>query len=127
MSRLSLSTIGFGVFAGAMIAPHDEIDVARHAGLLHRRHVGQERRALLAADREQAQLARLHVRHHRRDRIEHHLRLAAEQVRMRGAAALVRNVLHLVPVICSKASAHSSGLLPRPDVATLTLPGLALR
>ena len=25
-----------------------------------------------------------------------------------------------------KASAHSSGLLPRPDVATFTLPGLSL-
>ena len=55
------------------------------------------RSAGLAADRERTQLAALHVRQHRLQRIEHDLDLAADQVGDRRCAALVGHVLESMP------------------------------
>ena len=61
-------------------------------GLDHRRQLGRERRALLAGGREALQLARLHVRDRRRDRVEHDRHVAAEHVVQGRRVALVRDV-----------------------------------
>ena len=60
--------------------------------------LGQRRRARAGGDRERAQLAGLDVRQHRRDGVEAHRDLAADQVGDQRAAALVGNVSDLDPV-----------------------------
>jgi len=56
----------------------------------HRARQLLERRA--ARDKERAQLARLHVRHHGDGHVEHHSRFACEHRLERRRRALVRNM-----------------------------------
>src|ERR1035437_3392983 len=63
-----------------------------HAGLGHRRHVGQDRRALLAGGCQRSYPPALRGRRHGGDRIHHHLHLPAHHAGARVAAALVGNV-----------------------------------
>src|ERR1019366_10510347 len=66
--------------------------ITRHAGLGHRRHVGQDRRALLAGGCQRSYPPALRGRRHGGDRIHHHLHLPAHHAGARVAAALVGNV-----------------------------------
>src|SRR5258708_17268942 len=59
-------------------AEPDDGLVSAHARFVERRDFRQHRRAHLARRGERFQLARAHVGRHRRDRVEHHLHLAAE-------------------------------------------------
>ena len=64
----------------------------RNAGFGHRRHVGQQGRALGAGDGERTNLAGLHMGGHRGEVADHHLDLAANQVHLRCRNALVGHV-----------------------------------
>jgi CheY-like chemotaxis protein len=68
--------------------------IAGHAGLGDRRHVGQRRETLQAADAQHLQLARLDLRQRTDHLVHHHHDLAAEEIAHGLPGALVRYMGH---------------------------------
>src|SRR5512135_746984 len=79
---------------GEHAPPRSRLEVLE-TGLGERRHVGRGRRADPAADGEQLEPTRAHLRQHRLERVEHQLDLPAEKVRDGRRTALVRDVLEV--------------------------------
>ena len=78
--------------AGGDHAVVDHRDVAGHAGLGEGRQVGEQRRAGLAGDRDRPKLGAAHRAEHRRQRGDHHVDAAGDEVGQGRAGAAERHV-----------------------------------
>ena len=97
ISALSFATTSFGVPAGARMPNQVRVEALQAASSsVGTSGSADERFGVATAER--AQLAALDVLQHRRDGVERHRHLAAEQVGGERSAALVRHVQQPVPV-----------------------------
>ena len=92
ISALSFASTSFGVATGASTPNHVPASKSLSPDSASVGTSGKRGGALAGRDGERAQLAALDVRQHRRDRVERHLHLAAEQVGRQRPAALVGDV-----------------------------------
>ena len=125
-SSVSRSRTGFGVLGRRQDAEPAVQREARHAGFLDRRHVGQQRTARLAGDREQFEFAALRHAFGRRRAGKHDVDVARDHVgHGRGGAA----IFHLIDVSLGHEleQLHAEMLLgAEPDRRIVELSGVRL-
>ena len=126
ISAFSLSTTASGVPFGATRPSQIDGLVARHAGLGHGRQVGQHRGAACAGGGDAGDLAGLDQAGHRRDRVEHHVHLAADDVDAGPELPLNGTCRMSMPAICLNSSPAMWYGVPGPEEAKVSLPGLLL-